>query len=502
MSREDREALEHEVIGPMKFIPAGRYLYYAGRAIHAWNNCFAYIGKEDTREEWGRLNHSITSALMMGGGVGVDYSIFRPAGRLLERTGGTSSGPIPLACIHNEIGRYVMQGGSRRSALYGSLAREHDDIEAWLYAKNWHDMPVPGTDLTLLDMKSNNFNYPAPLDMMNTSVNYGNEWLALPYREVDPVFAENTTQAMRTGNPGFSFNFKEHANETGRNACAELTTADDSDVCNLGSINFSRIETREELRQVVSLAAKFLICGSIRSELPDPTVRAVREKNRRIGLGIMGLHEWLLKRGLDYEVGPELRSWLNVWQTWTKKAADEHCDRFYLNHPIAYNAIAPAGTIGMLAGTTTGIEPLYAVAFKRRYLVDGVRWMYSYVVDPTAELMLQQGVPLSIIEDNTALALSQRIEQRISFQADVQGFVDMGISSTVNLPAWGQASLEPKDVAKIIAKYAPRLRGLTFYPDGAVGGQPITAVPYEEARKQVGVVYEDNGGCASGVCGV
>src|ERR1039457_6328430 len=112
---EDRTQLVH-CINTMKFIPGGRYLYYAGRPSHYWNNCFMLRGEEDTREEWGSLLKRTSDCLMTGGGIGIDYSRFRPGGATLSRTGGKSSGPIPLMNSVNEVGRNVMQGGSRRSA--------------------------------------------------------------------------------------------------------------------------------------------------------------------------------------------------------------------------------------------------------------------------------------------------------------------------------------------------------------------------------------------------
>ncbi len=107
---------------------------------------------------------------------------------------------------------------------------------------------------------------------------------------------------------GFSFNFGAQKNETLRNACCEITSFDDSDVCNLGSVNLANIETIEEFKDVVNLASKFLVCGLIRANLPYEKVERVRQQNSRIGLGLMGLHEWLLKRGHRYEMNDELKN--------------------------------------------------------------------------------------------------------------------------------------------------------------------------------------------------
>jgi len=127
LSKDEREQLI-EYIRTMKFIPGGRYLYYAGREAHFFNNCYLLRAEQDTREEWGELMQRATSALMSGGGIGIDYSRLRGAGRVLSRTGGRASGPIPLMQAINEIGRNVMQGGSRRSAMYASLNWQHDDV--------------------------------------------------------------------------------------------------------------------------------------------------------------------------------------------------------------------------------------------------------------------------------------------------------------------------------------------------------------------------------------
>jgi len=502
MNKEEMSDL-FEAIRDLKFIPGGRYLYYAGRPNKFFNNCYLMRAEEDSREDWANLSWKVESALMTGGGIGVDYSVYRAEGTPISRTGGKASGPIPKMQMINEIGRRVMQGGSRRSAIYASLDRTHPDVWKFLEAKNWDQMPVGQTGYTLWDIKQQDFNFPAPLDMTNVSVNYKTDWL-IPYNDLgdieyvgdaaDPVFRKNVEQALRTAEPGFSFNFFDKENETLRNACTEVTSEDDSDVCNLGSINLGRIESLAEFNRIVELATKFLLCGTLKAELPYAKVYKTREKNRRLGLGLMGVHEWLLKRAYRYEVSYELHNWLNSWKVITDSVGDSFADELGISRPVAKRAIAPTGSIGILAGTTTGIEPLYAVAYKRRYLKGNSDWHYQYVVDGTAqELIDVYGLNPDEIESAGDLAIDY--ERRIKFQADVQDYVDQAISSTINLPAWGSEHNNPDtvdDFARTLATYAPRLRGFTCYPDGARGGQPLTHVSYGEAVNNLGFEFAEN----------
>ena len=830
LSKDDQHYLT-EALVQFKWMPGGRYIYYAGRPARFWNNCYGLAGLEDSREEWANLTQRALSCLMTGGGIGVDYSVFRSKGRILSKTGGAASGPLPLAMIINEVGRNVCQGGSRRSAIYGSLNWQHDDINEFLVAKNWYDQPIGKAGYTVADAKMDDFNYPAPLDMTNISVNYDDAWLARVQRgELPEVYLANVRQALKTGEPGFSFNFGAQEKYTIRNApvcaetmvmtdegyravfelidkpsvvwtgkqwakdvvfrktgedsptlivemtggrtihcdpshpffvetyrwvsgrgkeitikrvaasdlkpedqihvslpevskseldkkaytlgflygdghfsvsnsnasvsiccpekevcreglyyplvssinesdnrgytriyfskneffsnrykdffprelyvasvdekasfvaglfdadgnytpktkairlscshydfligvrrvlesigilshictgtiksgyggrpsftlkitadhvnrfsemipcfrikaephksyrpayvkvinvteasredvycadvgveehsfmaegvilsnCTEFITDTDSDVCNLASLNLGGIETLDEFKQLTNTVSKFLICGSVRSQLPYQKAYDVRSANRRIGLGLMGIHEWLLQRNYGYEVVPELHEWLSAYQHESESGANEHCDRFYLNRPKAYRAVAPTGTIAILAGTTTGIEPLFATAYKRRYLVESNHWRCEYVVDSVAELLIKQyGFDPDTIE--TAASLASNPEKRLKFQFDVQSYCDMGVSSTINLPSWGsELNNEDKvsDFSKLIAKYAHGLRGLTFYPDGSRGGQPITPVSYQEAMAQRGVVFEENSACKDGACGI
>ncbi|CAG0898745.1 unnamed protein product, partial [Cyprideis torosa] len=315
VSKEDKDQLE-KYIRELKFIPGGRYLYYAGRLNKFFNNCYLLKAEEDTREDWANLSWKAESCLMTGGGIGVDYSVYRAEGTPIHKTGGEASGPIPKMNMLNEIGRRVMQGGSRRSAIYASLNWQHGDIEKFLKAKDWESMPVGKTGKTLWDIKQDDFNFPAPLDMTNISVNYDTDWL------------------------------------------------------------------------------------------------------------------------------------LNYWKT----------------------------------------------AYKRRYLKGKDRWAYQYVVDSAAQELIEfYGADPNKVE--SAIDLADDYEKRIKFQADVQDYVDMSISSTINLPSWGSKLNNEDTVDKFsdtLASYAHRLRGFTCYPDGARGGQPLTSVPYSEAVSKLGEEFYEH----------
>jgi ribonucleotide reductase alpha subunit len=279
--------------------------------------------------------------------------------------------------------------------------------------------------------------------------------------------------------------------------CTEVTSYDDSDVCNLGSINLARIESIEELRSIVELASVFLLAGTLYSDVPYERVAQVRSKNRRLGLGVMGVHEWLLRRGKRYEQDEELGKWLAVYAGSTEASRD-WANSWSISAPTKTRAIAPTGTIGIIAETTTGLEPIFCVAYKRRYK-DAERTAYQYVVDPTAQRLIDEGIAPDAIED--AYDLATDVERRVGFQAWLQQFVDHSISSTINLPSWGSELNNEGSVdgfGRMLMKYLPQLRGITCYPDGARSGQPLERVNYTEAAGAVGQVYYE----AADVCDI
>jgi len=391
-----------------KFIPGGRYLYASGRDLHQVQNCLL-LRADDSREGWAELMHKAGMALMTGAGIGVDYSDVREKGAIITKTGGLASGPIELMEIINEIGRHVMQGGSRRSAIWAGLSWKHADVFDFIRAKNWSE--------EVRAIKEKDFNFPATLDMTNISVILDDDFFHAYHAEGHPlhqhaqdVYWQTVKRMVKTAEPGFSIDVGINNGETLRNACTEVTSRDDSDICNLGSINMARVGTLDEFKQIIRDAVLFLLAGTVYSHVPYAKVDVVRTKNRRLGLGLMGMHEWLLQRGKRYGPDKELGEWLAEYAKSTEIAA-EFADKYGLSRPVKTRAIAPTGTIGIVGETTTGIEPIFCAAYQRRYLAGGKDWKFQLVVDPTAKRLIEAGVDPSTIED--AYSLADDVERRV-----------------------------------------------------------------------------------------
>ena len=642
-----------EIIIKKQFIPAGRYLFAAGRQFKQISNCLS-LRAEDSREGWADLLRKASMALMTGAGIGVNYSSVREEGRPILKTGGTSSGPLSLMKMLNEVGREVKQGGTRRSACLSILSWKHPDIYKYIEAKEWKD--------NIKEAKAKDFNFPAPLDGTNISVQLDDDFFTAFHNaynrlhsHANSVYWAVIENMLKTGEPGFTVDIGINKHDNLRNApicadtnvllstgytkvkdiidkpviiwtgvrwaknvvfkktkinadlvkvslsngnyikcdqdheflvwlnsscvnwrmypdkdkfslflhnvkakdleignvchvvfpksdntisfclsvnvtkievlkekedvyccdvgyeehsfmaegilisnCSEFTTDNDSESCNLGSINLARIESLDEMKKVVELGTIFLLAGSIYGDVPYPEVKPVIEKNRRIGLGLMGLHEWLLLRNKRYDIDEDLGKYLEIYSTSTE-IAHKYCEKFEINKSIKTRAIAPSGTISLVAETTSGIEPLFCVAYKRRYRKGHDLIEYQYVLDPTAKRLVDKGINPDIIED--AYMLSENVERRVNFQTWIQSYTDMGLSSTINLPAFGTIQNNNNTIrpfGNMLIKYLPKLRGITTYPDGARGAQPMIPVKWHTAIKHVGQVFVES----SDVCSI
>lgn len=215
----------------------------------------------------------------------------------------------------------------------------------------------------------------------------------------------------------------------------------------------------------------------------------------------MGIHEWLIKHNYKYEFNEELSNWLQVWKDTSDQSAKKWSNFFGFNEPIAKRSIAPNGTISIAGGkTTSGIEPIYSVAYQRRYLTPS-GYKKQYVIDFVAKRLVDQGIDPYSIED--AYTLSFDVERRIKFQAEVQKYVDNAISSTINLPSYGEiGNNDFKVFGEILYKYLPNLRGITVYPNNARSGQPLIPVDYYFAKENENTVFEGNEDCPDGICGL
>ena len=483
-----------ELIRDRILMPGGRYLYSAGRELFMNSNCYGFM-VEDSREDWARLLHDCCLCLSTGGGLGVNYSNIRPRNSPIVRTGGVASGPTALMQMVNEVARHVMSGGKRRSALWAGLKWDHPDIQEFIAMKDW--------DIDLRVMKAKNFEYPAPLDMTNVSVIVDDTYIKGLNSETSKLHLNIIEHMARTGEPAFrnqTLILRDDPLGVTGNACQESTLAD-RDTCNLASIVMPRVGNLTHLEYVVRAAIQFLLNGSILGQYPTTEIKEVARQNRRLGLGIMGLHEWLLERGRRYEWDLPLEVWFKTYAEVANEESTNYAN--YLNEriPVTTRAIAPTGTISIVGETTSGIEPVYCVAYKRRY-IDGDVHKFQYVVDPTVRRLLELGIKPKEIEDT--YELSKDIRRRLTMQAGVQQYVDQGISNTVNLAGWGTPdNNNPTELARIVSEYLPRLKGLTFYPNGARSGQPLNPVPLEEAIEQEGVVFEEDfERCIQGVCGI
>lgn len=205
-----------EAIRDRKFMPGGRYLYASGRPYPQVNNCFLF-DVEDSRQGWADLTSRVTNGLMTGGGIGTVYSKLRPNGAKIKGMGGTSTGPLALMQMINECGRHIMQGGSRRSALWAGLHWNHGDIFDFIELKNWTQ--------EVRDLKAKDFNFPATMDGTNISVILDDDFfsaynnpLHTMHAHARSVYWKVIKRMVKTGEPGFSIDVGKNAGEHLRNA--------------------------------------------------------------------------------------------------------------------------------------------------------------------------------------------------------------------------------------------------------------------------------------------
>ena len=333
--RSEKNLTRHLML-TKKFIPSGRILRNTGLPYHQLSSCFLFSA-EDSREGWGKLNEKATLTLMSGGGIGVNYGAIRPRGSPLKSTGGVASGPCPLIKSVNELGRGVQDGGFRRSAIYASIPWDHPDVFEFILLKDWPSW--------LLARKEFDINTIAPCDMTNMSVSLNQEFfdafeniLHHKHEIARNVYSCVVASMCTHGEPGFQIDLD---NQTLRNACTEIISADDGDACILGHANLASLNFNE-LELVAAMQSLFLLLCTEYTDQPTSSIRDVQRRNRRLGAGIMGIGEWFLKRELPYGAN-DIDSWVREWSVCVDMYATHWAGKLGFPRPVATRAIAPTG---------------------------------------------------------------------------------------------------------------------------------------------------------------
>jgi len=542
-SSAEKKRLEknfYEMMARAKFFPNSPTLMNAGRRVGMLSACFV-LPIDDSIEAIFESVKNTAQIQKAGGGTGFSFDRLRPTGDYIASSGGRTSGPISFWRVFCEATRAIQQGAFRRGANMAMMSIEHPDILKFITAKsdlnefeNFNtSVKVPDEFMRRLRAEGDEphvvcnprtkerYRLPKKLDVARYVLadligSEGRPGQACYTRR--DLWDMIVRAAWATGEPGLCFIDRVNADnptpQLGRieatNPCGEQPLLD-YEACNLGSIDLSKFVKdgeldREALRETVRLAVRFLDDVIDVNNYMLPTIAEICRRNRKIGLGIMGLADAMFGLGVKYDSAEGLAFGRSVAKLLTEEAfaASEALAGQRGTFPnwrgsvwdirhgrpmrnAAVTTIAPTGTLSILAGCTGGIEPAYALAYFRRILdgqelleVDRPFRRYARAAGLWSDSLarkLAQGTPLADIEgvDEGAAKLFVTARQidpvwHVRMQAAFQEFIDGAISKTINLP--NDAS--PAGVEKVYQlAYDLKCKGVTVYRDGCRRGQPM-----------------------------
>lgn len=491
----DLETRIAQAMYDFEFIPGGRYLRNAGMS-NVYSNCMVFGSDNiDSIEGWAQDVSDTLVALKRGTGVGLNGTGIRREGSPIgnddtERAGGPMS---YFEVIHSTAKALRKQ---RRAALMFLLSASHPDVMHFINAKTLTPQQI--------EARNKDYTYETPFNMANFSVVIDKEFqrqLAANNSDAQQIFDALMVNAVKYGEPGIVV--ERVPGETLTNVCGEFKSGTDRAICNLASVNMAAIDNPVQMREVSKLATIFLMCGMVRTKLP--ILNAVIED---IGLGLMGLHSHLIKRGMRYEPSAHLTHMLSAWTDGCENGVrlGYHITDYEPKHT---RAIAPTGTIsylthlgGIKTVATPGIEPLFAAAYKRRHYTSDGAVKTSVVIDPLVARLDNNA--RKMVQDTYSISVADRLDML----ANVQNFVGTGgISTTINLPTCANDE-ERKDLIKgltpLVTRYLPMISGLTFYEDGSRGISPLTRISIDDvdsSENSVAFAEDLDSVCRSGVCG-
>ena len=532
----------YSMMSKLEFLPNSPTLFNAGTGTNfALSACYV-LPVEDSLTSIFTAVKNMALIEQTGGGVGFDFSRLRPKGDMVKSTKGVASGPISFMKIFDATTEVIKAGGKRRGAMMAILRVDHPDILEFISAKS---------DAAILS----NFNVSVAItDEFMKAVDEGSDYALINPRNGEHVKRLNARNiwslivenSWKSGDPGVIFideinRFNptpEIGVITATNPCGEQPLLS-YESCNLGSINLLKIVGKNgeidwsHFRDLIHSAVHFLDNVIDVNSYPIPEVEELTKGNRKIGLGIMGFAEMLIMLNIPYnsaealDLGEKIAAFLNeeagrasetlgvirgafpninksIWKGRTRRNA-------------TVTTIAPTGSISIIAGCSSGIEPLFAVAFIRNVL-EGARLLE---LNPLFEQVAKaqgfySGEMLTEIATDGAVSgikgIPEEIERvfvtaheispewHVRIQVAFQRHIENAVSKTVNLPA--NASINDADQVFRLA-YNLRCKGVTVYRYGSKGAQVLNlGMKSGEIKTLTSADEEYAGGKATIVCDI
>ncbi len=526
----------HEMIHEMFFIPGGRIMRNSHRARGSMFNCY-HLPIGDSIEEIGQFYKDALILWSEGGGVGCNFTSLRPEGSDILGKGGQSSGLVSFMVVADFISKVIESGGERRAAAIGHIDVTHPEIMNFIDAKlikpdvgSWLREDTPKEIIKFVKEKVDI----GALSHFNISVVVNNDFLeaaetnsswdfqfkqkkygTIQARDLWDKIVNNMVNCAEPGLINWS-NFSKNNSwyfepVLGSNPCGEAILGPYG-VCDLGSLVLPNFITGTvntnwvKLEQTIDLAVRFLdnVIDINKYTLKEIDISA--HSSRRIGLGVLGVAEYLFAKKIRYgseKAVVEIERLMRFIRDAAYKASIRLATEkgsFPKFDPVLFGkssfirklpammrtdikkhgvrnttlmAIAPTGTISLLADYTSGIEPLFAKAYIRKDRV-GER---VYVHPKYKDLMDSDGKK---IPDWLVDAFDLSPEDHFEIQCAVQKYVDGGVSKTINLPK----DTKPEELSKLLLEYVYDLKGVTVYRDGSREGQILNSIPHQEALKR------------------